>query len=167
MSPLRGRRPLLALTVGAVAVVAVGGVAWAAIPDLGGVIHGCYQTKNGQLRVIDTGAGQRCNPNEEALQWNQTGPQGPQGVPGPQGAPGPQGLIEHAGVECSNGKEPLGGGYDADSTPSVDQPFLITESRSVLSDPVRGGFTGWMIVTKNTTGVYLHFTTWVTCAVTG
>ena len=42
----------------------VGGIvwttAWAAIPDGGGVIHGCYDAKQGDLSVIDTEAGRTC-----------------------------------------------------------------------------------------------------------
>ena len=54
-----GRQSRIAF--GAVVGVAVGSVgsaiAFASIPDAGGVIHGCYDNK-GTLRVIDTGAGQ-------------------------------------------------------------------------------------------------------------
>ena len=77
-----------AALLAAVAALALGAtVAYASIPDGAGVIHGCYD-KNG-LRVIDTATGATCKNNETALNWNQTGPQGPQG---PQGAQGPQGL---------------------------------------------------------------------------
>src|SRR6476660_3793458 len=62
---------------------AVGGVAWADIPD-SGVIQGCYANKVGSLRVIDSSAGGRCDAKREtALNWNQTGPAGPPGVAGP------------------------------------------------------------------------------------
>lgn len=62
----------------------LGGVAYAAIPDAGGVIHGCYLTTGppqarGALRVIDTEAGQVCQTGEVALTWSQTGPQGAPG----------------------------------------------------------------------------------------
>jgi hypothetical protein len=72
----------------------------ASIPDGGGVIHGCYtktslgQNPPGAVRVVDTALGQRCNANEVALNWSQTGPpgpQGPQGPQGPKGTTGPQG----------------------------------------------------------------------------
>lgn len=67
---------ILGLTVGFV------GLAYAAIPDSQGVIHGCYRNSgllaNGQLRIID-GDSQTCNSNEAAISWNQTGPQGPPG----------------------------------------------------------------------------------------
>jgi hypothetical protein len=64
------------------------GVAYATIPDSNGVIHACYKTANGQLRVIDSNG---CHPSETALSWSQTGPQGPPGATGPTGATGPQG----------------------------------------------------------------------------
>lgn len=64
-------------------------VAYANIPDSGGVIHACYDAGNGTLRVIDTEAGETCRPQETALSWNQEGPQGPEGPSGPEGPPGP------------------------------------------------------------------------------
>jgi hypothetical protein len=65
--------PTLAAAVVAFALI-VGGVAWAAIPNARGVIYGCYQKNQGQLRVIDTDQGQNCNPAETPLCWNQAGP---------------------------------------------------------------------------------------------
>ena len=56
---------LLAVAIG----LAVAGVAYASIPDSSGVIHGCYQKNNGQLRVIDTDKGQTCNASENQLTW--------------------------------------------------------------------------------------------------
>ena len=69
-------------------VVAAVSVAYASIPDSNGVIHGCYDKNNGQLRVIDP-AVSSCNPSETPLQWSQTGPQGPMGPQGPAGSAGP------------------------------------------------------------------------------
>jgi hypothetical protein len=44
------------VAVGAAAVLALAaGVAYGSIPDGEGVIHGCYKTNKGDLRVIDTG----------------------------------------------------------------------------------------------------------------
>jgi hypothetical protein len=75
------RRPLLLAVGVALAVAAAGGIAYAGIPDSGGVIHGCYKTSpnQGTLRVIDSEKGQTCSVNESALNWNQTGPPGPRG----------------------------------------------------------------------------------------
>ena len=85
---------------GSVAVIALLGVAatvgvgYAAIPSADGIIHSCYTTQSGQLRVIDAEAGAKCTKNEKALDFNQRGPKGDpgaQGEPGPQGDPGPTG----------------------------------------------------------------------------
>jgi Collagen triple helix repeat (20 copies) len=80
----------LIVTVGAAASLLAGGVAYAAIPDGGGVFHACYKTDNGQLRLVDSAS--QCNPSETATQWSQTGPQGPAGPEGAVGPQGPQGL---------------------------------------------------------------------------
>jgi hypothetical protein len=81
-----------AIPIAAVLVAIVGaGIAVAAIPDANGVIHGCRDNKTGALRVIDSEAGQECGSRETALNWNQTGPQGPVGLQGPAGADGVSG----------------------------------------------------------------------------
>jgi hypothetical protein len=72
-----GRRVSLAALVAGVGI-AVGGIAYASIPDSGGVIHGCYNKANGVLRVIDSG--KSCGAAEKPLNWNQTGPTGSAGV---------------------------------------------------------------------------------------
>lgn len=64
-SSLFRRRWLVAILAGA--LVATGGLAYAAIPDAGGVIHTCYTKSSGAWRVIDTGTGQACKGNEAAL----------------------------------------------------------------------------------------------------
>lgn len=66
-----------------------GGVAFAAIPAADGVIHGCYNTSTGTLRVVESD--DQCRSNEKPLPWNQSGQQGPQGIPGPTGPAGPAG----------------------------------------------------------------------------
>ncbi len=76
------RPALVALTIVGALLVA-GGIAYATIPDGGGVIHACYQKNQGALRVIDKA--QSCSSSENALTWSQTGPQGQQGPPGPTG----------------------------------------------------------------------------------
>src|SRR5262245_44143536 len=58
------------LAVVALTGLAIGvGVAWAAIPDPAGVIHGCFKSSNGNLRVIDPGAGGTCNASEQSVEW--------------------------------------------------------------------------------------------------
>ena len=92
------RKTLILLAVAAVAAGA-STFAYASIPDGSGVIHGCYKTNGGDLRVIDTSSS-ACKSSETALDWGQVGPQGvqgPQGPQGPQGAQGPQGPQGPAG----------------------------------------------------------------------
>src|SRR5579859_618575 len=115
-----------ALVVGAVVIgsTVVGGVAQAAgvmhIPGVDGIIHACYNEDNGRLRVIDPLA-RRCTEDEQVLQWNQTGPQGPAGAPGISGY---QQVIETINnfnlaastesvhvVKCPAGKTVLSGGF--------------------------------------------------------
>ena len=74
------RRSFL-FTVGA--LLALGGIAYATIPDGSGVIHSCYSNSSGSLRVINAPS-QNCTATETALAWNQTGPTGPTGTPGTQ-----------------------------------------------------------------------------------
>jgi hypothetical protein len=67
------RRPSPPMAVALVALaIAVGGVAYGAIPNSNGSISGCYNKKNGQLRVVDTGAGQSCSGSEVAISFAAT-----------------------------------------------------------------------------------------------
>jgi hypothetical protein len=50
-------------------LVAGAGIAWATIPDPAGVIHGCFKTVGGDLRVVDPGAGGACKPSEQSIEW--------------------------------------------------------------------------------------------------
>jgi hypothetical protein len=86
---VRGRRfglLVLAVCVGG----AVGGIAYASIPDSNGVIHACYLKTTGKLRVIDSG-GKGCQAGEKPLNWSQTGATGTLGATGPTGPTGPTG----------------------------------------------------------------------------
>jgi hypothetical protein len=78
------RPAVVALTIVGALLVA-GGIAYATIPDGGGVIHACYQKNQGALRVIDTDKAQTCSSSESPLIWSQTGQPGQQGPPGPTG----------------------------------------------------------------------------------
>jgi hypothetical protein len=87
----RPRRPTAPIVLSVLALVAaLGGVAYSAIPDPMGVIHGCYTNSGGRtLRVIDSA--ESCMGTETALNWSQQGPTGPAGPTGAQGPEGPQG----------------------------------------------------------------------------
>jgi hypothetical protein len=84
------------------AAVTGGAVAYAAIPDGSGVIHGCYSKRDGTLRVIDTATGASCSAAKESpLTWNQAGPPGPPGPKGDKGDPGS--VASLSGVPCDTG----------------------------------------------------------------
>jgi hypothetical protein len=89
----------IAVVLGLMAAVSV---AYAAIPDGSGVIHGCYVQRSGNLRVVDPSAGQSCVSSETQLNWNS---QGPPGIQGPKGDPGPAGPSDAFALE-----HPIGAG---------------------------------------------------------
>lgn len=111
----RLRRPSPAVVVAFVAVaLAIGGFAFAAIPDRNGVIHACYKKKKGALRVVSSS--RKCSRRERALAWNRrgrpglrgrTGARGRTGRTGRAGATGPAGgALAYAQV---NGSATTGG----------------------------------------------------------
>lgn len=89
---LRSSRARLALAAAGF-VAAVAGIAYGAIPDAAGVIHGCYRTstddQKGQLRVVS--GPESCRNNELPIEWSVTGPPGDPGPPGPPGEDGEDG----------------------------------------------------------------------------
>ena len=102
----RGRRRAVLLGAAVVVGVPLAGVAYAAVPDEDGVIHGCYAA-DGALRVLDTASSDRrkreCTSRETAIFWNQEGPQGSAGPAGTQGAPGEKGDPGPAGPSGEKG----------------------------------------------------------------
>jgi hypothetical protein len=112
-SYLRGgimkRRALIATAVGGLIVAAMaGGVAWATIPDSGGIIHSCFSQATGTWRPIDYPTA-KCKSGETQLDFNQkgvkgdTGPQGPQGIQGQPGKDGTNGVDGKDGVDGQDG----------------------------------------------------------------
>lgn len=94
------RRTLL--IVGVVVAVTASGVAYAAVKDGNGVIHGCYNNATFALRVVTTTS--RCPTGTTALNWSAAGPRGPQGVAGPQGPAGAQGAAGPQGATGAVGQ---------------------------------------------------------------
>lgn len=85
----------------ALTMVAVG-VAVAASPSAPGVVSTCYQSRGGNLRVINLGAhgnAGRCKQGEKSLVLNQRGPRGLTGAPGTAGAQGVQGNQGSPGIQ--------------------------------------------------------------------
>jgi hypothetical protein len=106
----RAARSRIVLTTATAVVTAsvVGAVAYAAIPDANGQIHGCYATSStllgptkGSLRVVD--GDEHCRTGETAIAWSQVGPQGPAGPQGATGAPGAMGAAGAAGPAGATG----------------------------------------------------------------
>jgi hypothetical protein len=141
------------LVVSAAALVALvaGSLAFAAVPDVGGVIHTCY--KPGKWYVVDVQAGQHCAGTEKQLDINQKGPQGDPGPAGPQGAPGMSGLVRLANVstydagspktvkvDCPAGKTAISG------SASISAPIVQGQPTVVLTDLARltNGEEGWL-----------------------
>ena len=115
-----GRRTLVTGAACFALLVAGGSVALATIPGSGGAISGCYG-KTGDLRVIDAPSAS-CKSTETALTWNQTGPQGPQGVTGPQGPKGDQGAQGPQGPKGATGPAGPPGPAGAQGPPGAAHP---------------------------------------------
>lgn len=99
-------------------------VAAGVIPGADGVIHGCYNAKNGILRVIDPDVSS-CKRSEQMIAWNERGPEGPPGPEGPKGEPG---AVAFAGQTCADAEYLQG--FDADGN-LLCQPLPVTQP----SDP--------------------------------
>jgi hypothetical protein len=84
-------------------VAGLAGVAYAAVPDANGVIHGCVKKNSGALRVIDPAAGEACTSAENPLDFSQQGPAGTPGPAGPAGAAGAAGPAGPAGPAGADG----------------------------------------------------------------
>src|ERR1700734_1580528 len=122
------KKPWVRVAGLAAVALAVAGTAYASIPDSGGVIHGCYLKGIGSLRVIDSPSQKCINGLETAIQWNQTGPQGPQGPAGPKGATGPQGPAGGQGPQGDTGPKGDPGG------PSTATFSFTTQSTTLADD---------------------------------
>jgi hypothetical protein len=149
----------VAFAVVAVAA-AVGGVAYAAIPDPSGVIHGCYVSGTGQLRVYDSQSptAKKCASNETPLNWNQQGPQGPAGPAGPAGPTGPTGPTSPTGPTGPSGPTgPTGAtgpagtsnGYATSNTRTIDSTDPNNQEQLIgLSGLPSGDYMVWLTITN-------------------
>ena len=122
--PFRSRLGI-ATAIAAVAVLVTGGLAVAtnnrstlsAIPGVDGVVHGCVKKGGGVLRIIDPSKGAHCRTNEQALTFNEHGPQGVQGAQGSAGSVGTagsgQGIEGEPGASGATGQPGPAGGAGA------------------------------------------------------
>ena len=101
-------------------------VAFGQIPDSDGVIHACYHTGNGGIRVVNDDT--ECSSGESPLDWYQVGatggqgPQGPAGPAGADGAQGPQGQQGLPGAEGADGAQGPQGPAGADGADGAQGP---------------------------------------------
>ena len=102
----RVNRKLVTTGIATSVLLGAGGVAYAAIPGTDGLIHACYDTQSGQVRLVDPATGQPkgCGKTEKAVAWNQQGPAGPTGPAGPAGPAGPQGEAGAQGEPGAQGE---------------------------------------------------------------
>ncbi len=145
----------LAVALIAVLLMAIGAVAYASIPGPDGVIHACYKTSNpaqGALIAIDSSAS--CPSGYTALNWNQTGPQGPAGTNGVSGyehaTPASASAVEIAtGVwaagpataTCPTGKVVLGGGVQVDGgDPGLSTSYSWPSSTNSWQGAAHGSY---------------------------
>ena len=87
MKALVGLRRWRVVALVVAGLATAGGVAYATIPDSGGVYTACMLTKVGTIRLIDPSLGSssllgHCTALETQISWNQQGQKGDPGVPG-------------------------------------------------------------------------------------
>jgi hypothetical protein len=160
--------------------------AYAAVPDSGGVIHACYDTTNGNLRLVNGPAD--CRKGESPITWNQTGlqglqgaagtqgqagtqgatgtqgpqgpvgPQGPQGPVGPQGATGDQGPMGPEGATGGQGPQGPAGATGATGPAGATHAF----STSAGATSVPAGWVATPVVVESVTVPAGNYVVWAT-----
>lgn len=128
-----------------VAAVLIGtvGVAVASIPASDGTINGCYKNTGGDVKIIDSTA--TCSSGYTAINWNQTGPQGPAGLSSTQyvsqGASGTANPGDHVSVQkaCPTGTYVTGGG----GNPNSPSDWSLEVSEPLLDNGVPAG---WKVI---------------------
>lgn len=139
------KRDFVAAAAGALAASALlGGVAWAAIPDSGGVIQGCYNN-GGNLKVVDE---LPCPKGWTSLPWNQ---EGPKGDPGTDGVSPTVTQLSPGDANC-----PTGGAALVDATGST--AYVCNGAAGADGQSFAGTFTspnGEYSITVGDTGITL------------
>ena len=109
LARLLTRRTVMA--AGAVMVVAGSPMltASAATTASATVYYACVSHYGGQVYSVRTGSAPNCRAGDHAINWNQTGPAGPQGLRGATGAPGSKGDAGAAGPQGPKGDTGVGG----------------------------------------------------------
>jgi hypothetical protein len=134
---LSRRSSIIAVTVAGV-LMAVG-VAYATIPGGDGVIHACYNATanpSGGLRVIDAGAGIKCAKNEKALDFNQQGPKGDQGVKGDPCLSSEPACVGPRGPAGIDGADGTNGAPGAAGPAGVSDAYIARGGGSISGDGI-------------------------------
>ena len=172
-----GRFSKSVLALGAVAVLIVGGSAYALAASRGGTITVCVTHHGGALYRA-----KKCAKHDRKLTWNKQGrpgatgaqgsqglqgAQGPQGAQGSQGAPaiasvttrvndsGANGTLVGAGalltesVSCNAGEIATGGGGVSPIGGDADQPLGVVTLVASRPTPGTGAPTGWTVTFRN------------------
>lgn len=127
-------RPAVAAVAIVGALLVAGGIAYATIPDGGGVIHACYQKNQGTLRIIDTDKAQTCSSSESPLNWSQTGPQGQQGPQGIQGPQGPSDVYSVDGFGAGVKSLPLATWVNLATTPTLPTGSYFVQAEAMVEN---------------------------------
>jgi hypothetical protein len=116
------------------------------------LIHSCVNDNSGTIQIV--GADEECGNNESALDWNQTGIQGPpgpqglrgevgpQGPTGPSGPQGIQGETGPAGPQGETGPAGTARAYAAIQPAGAGGPFLRSPSQGFFSVSYEPFFAG-------------------------
>lgn len=126
MHKLVSRSAVIATVIGATGVVAR--IAIATVPT-SATIQGCYNTINGQLRVVHDDT--ECRNAEQGIAWNQVGPQGIQGIQGLEGEKGDRG---DQGIQGEPGAQGYVGPQGAPGAQGVPGPASVS-NYSVVQGP--------------------------------
>lgn len=128
----------LAVVAGAVATFcAAMGAGSAHVADVSGVIHGCYETSMGRLRVIV--APNTCTKRELPIAWHfrgVDGPQGPVGVVGAQGEPGSVGEVGPEGQPGAPGPTGDQGPQGPKGSPGLNWTGLYNDGQQYFAGDV-------------------------------
>lgn len=140
-------------------VFAMGGGAYGALsPVHNGVIHTCFRTSNGTLRVVRAGA--RCGRRERALAFDQRGRVGPRGAAGPAGPVGKTGLTGKTGRTGAAGRSVASAtlGVGSAACPSGGSSFTTASGTTSACNGVATSFAsvdtaGTLATSRGVTGV--------------
>jgi hypothetical protein len=141
---------LSAALSGLLSSLVVSAIVFATIPDSGNVIHACYATMTGDLRVIDD-ASASCKSNETSLSWARSGLTGYEVIQETREAD--PGAFTVANARCGAGKSVLGGGFHG--VVEINQNFPQTTGSNAP---------GWQVAVTNSGAFPYTFTAYAVCA---